>query len=78
MGRRRPIEQSLWFGVAVETGDRAQATSHGRSSAPGRFEVAGEALDVSPADAEQADVVLGAPGDELAQVQGMASRVRPR
>ena len=78
MGRRRPLEQALLFGVAVETRHRAQATSHGCSSAPTRFEVTGEALDVSPPGAEQADVVLGAPGDELAQVKGVGSRVRPR
>jgi len=35
------------------------------------LEVAGEAFDVGPAGAEQADVVLGAPGDELAQVKGI-------
>ena len=71
MGRRRPLEQALLFGVAVETRDRAEATSDSCSSAPTRFEVAGEALDVSPPGAEQAQVVLGAPGDELAQVKGI-------
>ena len=69
MGRRRPLEQAFLFGVAVEAGHRAQATSDGCPSAPTGFEVPGEALDVGPAGAEQAQVVLGAPGDELAQVQ---------
>ena len=69
MRRRRPLEQALLFGVAVEAGDRAEPTSDRRPSAPTGFEVAGEALDVGPAGAEQAQVVLGAPGDELAQVQ---------
>jgi hypothetical protein len=50
------------FGVVVEASDHAQATSHGCSSAPTRFEVTGEALDVGPAGAEQTQVVLGAPG----------------
>ena len=36
-----------------------------------RFKVAGEAFDVGPASAEQADVVVAAPCDELAQVQGV-------
>jgi hypothetical protein len=46
------------------TGDR-------RPSPASSFEVAGEALDDGPSHGEQAQVVLGAPGDELAQVQGV-------
>jgi hypothetical protein len=67
MGCWRPLEQALLFGVAVETRDGAEATSDGCSGAPTRFEVTGEALDVSPPGAEQAHVVLDAPGEELAR-----------
>ncbi len=35
------------------------------------LEVAGEALDVGTADVEQAHVAVLAPGDELAQVEGV-------
>jgi hypothetical protein len=69
MRRRRPLEESFLLGVPVEAGDRAEPTGDRRPSAPSGFEVAGEALDVCPADGEQAQVMLVAPGDELAQIQ---------
>ena len=74
VGRRGPFEQSLLFGVAVEAGDRAQPAGDCRARTATCFEVAGEALDVCATRREQADVVFPAPGDELAQVQGIGRR----
>ena len=71
VGRRGPFEQPLLLHVAVEAGHGAQATGDGRPRPSPGLEVAGEALDVRTAGGEQADVVLLAPGDELAQVQGV-------
>ncbi len=71
MGRRGPFEQPLLFGVAVEAGDGAEPAGDWRPGPSPGLEVAGEALDVGPARCEQADLVLLAPGDELAQVQGV-------
>jgi hypothetical protein len=59
----------LLDGVAVESGDRAQPAGHRRPCSSSGFQVTGEALDVSPAGAEQADFVLAAPARELAQIQ---------
>ena len=55
--------------VFVEPGHRAQPPGDGGAGAPFGFQVAGEALDVGPADGEQRQGVGAAPGGELAQVQ---------
>jgi hypothetical protein len=65
------LDHALFFGVAVEPADRAQAAGDGRSRLAVDFQVAGEAFDIHPADVEQATAVLQAPGGELAQVQGV-------
>jgi hypothetical protein len=71
MSRGRPLEEAFLFGVAVEARHRAQTTCHCRPGTPASLEVPSEALDVSPARREQPQVVLLAPGDELAKVQGI-------
>ena len=71
VSRRRALDQPFLLGVAIEAGNRAQPTSDGRPSTTTSLEIAGEALDVRPADGEQPPVVLLAPGDELAQVHGV-------
>jgi hypothetical protein len=71
MSRGRPLQQAFLLGVAVEARHRAQTACHCRQGASTGFEVSREALDVSPAHAEQAEAALLAPGDELAQIQGV-------
>ena len=77
VGRRRPLEQAFLFGIAVEPGHRAQPAGDRGPSASAILEVASEALDVGSARPEQADVVLLAPNDELAQVQGVGIAGQP-
>ena len=69
--RRRVLDDAFLFGVAVEADDGAQPPGDGGACLAAVLEVAGEALDVDPADVEQAPVVLPAPGGELAQVEGV-------
>jgi hypothetical protein len=71
MSRWRPLQHAFLFGVAVEARHRAQAACDRRSGTPSSLEVPTEALDVSPAHGEQAQMMLLAPGDELAQIQGV-------
>lgn len=71
VGRRRALEQPLLLGMAVEAGHCAQPTGDRCPGASAGLQVAGEGLDVRTARREQADVVLLAPGDELAQIQGI-------
>jgi hypothetical protein len=71
--RGRSLEKSFLLGVAVEAGDGAQPPGGGGASAAAFFEVAGVTLDVRAADREPAQVVGLAPGDELAQVQGVGA-----
>ena len=65
------VEEAVLFGVAVEPGHGGQASGDGGASSAQLLEVAGEALDVGTADIEQAHVVALAPGDELAEVEGV-------
>ena len=69
---RGVVEQVLLDGVRVQPGDGGQPAGDGRAGSCGGFEVAGEQLDVSAADSEQAQLPLAAPGGELAQVQGVS------
>jgi hypothetical protein len=69
MRGRGVIEQFLLDRVLVEPGHGAQAAGDGRPGAAAGLQVPGEAFDVSAAGLEQADVMLGAPAGELAQVQ---------
>ncbi len=77
MGRWRTFERPFLFGVTVEAGHRAQPTRDTRPSASPRFEIPTEALDAGPPHAEQAQVVLLAPGDELAQIEGVRLEGQP-
>jgi hypothetical protein len=63
------IEEFFFDRVAVEPRDGAQPPGDGGPGAAAGFQVAGEALDVSTASTEQAQVVLLAPACVLAQVQ---------
>jgi hypothetical protein len=56
------LEQLFLHRVLVEPGDRAQPAGNGRPGTAAGFQVAGEAFDVGAAGAEQAQVVLLAPG----------------
>jgi hypothetical protein len=48
-----------------------QPAGDGGAGSSAGFEVAGEQLDVSASNGEQAQLPLAAPGGELAQVQGV-------
>src|SRR6266487_5514277 len=65
------LKQVFLHGVAVKTGDRAQAAGDGGPGAAAGFQVPGEALYVGAAGLEQWQVVLLAPAGVLAQVQGV-------
>ncbi len=65
----RMIEQLFLHSEPVEAGHRAQAAGDGGSSPPAGFQITCEELDVSPAGAEQLELVLLAPAGELPQVQ---------
>jgi hypothetical protein len=64
-------ENPLFFGVAVEPADRAQAVGDGGARLAVVLQVASEALDINPADVEQTTTMLQTPGGELAQIQGV-------
>jgi len=66
------IQQVFLDGVAVEPGDGAQPTGDGGPGPAAGFHIARETFDVGPADLEQPQVALLAPGGELAQVQGIS------
>jgi hypothetical protein len=53
------------------------AAGNGRPGTAAGFQVAGEAFDVGAAGAEQAQLVLLAPGCVLAQVQRIRLPVKP-
>src|SRR6266516_2355138 len=63
------IQQVFLRRVAVEPGDGAQAPGEGGPGAAAGFQVMGEAFNISAVRLEQVQVVLLAPGRELAQVQ---------
>jgi len=63
------VQQVLLHRVPVEPGDSTQPAGDGGPGAAPGLQVAGEALDVRAAGLEQAQVVLVAPVDVLAQVQ---------
>jgi len=77
MNGRGSVEEAVLFGVAVEPGHRGQASGDGGPGPAELFEVAGEALDVSSADIEQAQLAALAPGDELAQIEGVGVTGQP-
>jgi hypothetical protein len=69
--RRGDRDQAFLFGVAVEAGHGAQPAGDCGPGSAERLEVAGEALDVGAARPEHGHSVFGAPGDVLAQVEGV-------
>ena len=75
---RRTVKQVFFYRVPVEPGDHAQAAGDRRPCPPFGFQVTGEALDVSTAALEQADVALAVPGGVLPQDQraGLADQAR--
>ena len=66
---RGVLDHPLLGRVAVETGDGGQTPSDRRPGPAAGLEVAGIELDVGAVDVEQAQAVLAAPGQELAQVE---------
>src|ERR1700730_3329838 len=62
-------DQPFLLGIAVEPSDGAQPAGDSRPCPTPRLEVAGEALDLEPADLEQVEAVLVAPGHELAEIE---------
>lgn len=66
----RPFN-TLFFGVAVEPGNRAQpAGNRGRCLTPG-FQLSCVRLDVGPSDIEKTQLVVVAEHDELPKIQGV-------
>ena len=78
MDCRRMGDEAFFFGVSVEAGHGAQPSGDGGRGPTPSFELTSEALDVAPADLEQPEVALIAEGDDLARIQGVGVRVRPR
>jgi len=72
------VKQVFFRRVPVEPGDRAQPAGDRCPRLAFGFQVTGEALDISAAGLEQADVGLVAPGGVLPQVQraGLAGQAR--
>jgi hypothetical protein len=62
-------EESLFNGVAVKPGDRAQAPGDGGPRPSAIFKRSGEAFNIASFNVEQLDLLVTAPGHELAQVQ---------
>jgi hypothetical protein len=65
------VDQVLLDGVPVQPGDGRQPPGDGGPGPAGCLEFSGEQFDVGPADREQAQVPVVAPGGELTQVQGV-------
>jgi hypothetical protein len=68
---RRVIQEFFLDGVPVEAGDGAQPAGDGGPGLAARFHVTAESLDVGSPRGEQVQPVLGTPGGELAQVEGV-------
>jgi hypothetical protein len=71
------LEKLLLDGVAVEAGDCAKPPGNRRASPATLLEVTAEALDVRAPCLEEVDVVLLAPGGELAQVERVSLAGEP-
>jgi hypothetical protein len=65
----RVVQQLFLDGVPVEPRHRAQAAGDGGPGPATSFQIAGEELDVGPADLEEVQLVLLAPAHELPQIQ---------
>lgn len=77
VGGRGVLDEALLLGIAVEAHDRAQAAGDGGARPALGLEVPTEALDVCSAHSEEGDVVLRAPGGELAQVEPVGVAGQP-
>jgi hypothetical protein len=75
--RRRPFDEALLFGVAVEAHDRAQPAGDTRSSPAQRLEVPAELFDVNATRTEEPDVAFCAPGTNWRRSRRYASSGRP-
>ncbi len=75
--RRRVVQELLLHGVTVEAGHGAKTTADGRPSTSLGLKLTAKALDVGSARREQVGAVAGAPGQELAQVQGVGVSGEP-
>jgi hypothetical protein len=71
MRRRRDGDETLLLGGAIEAGHGAQPSGDGGPRPAQGLEVAGEALDVGASRTEHREVMFGAPGDVLPQVEGV-------
>jgi hypothetical protein len=65
----RVVQEFFLDGVLVEPGDGAQPSGDGGAGTAVGFELAGEGLDVGPADREQCEGPGSAPAGELARVE---------
>ena len=74
---RGVLDETLFGGVAVEPGDGRKPPADGGLGLAVLLEVAGVQLDVGAVGVEQAQLAIGAPGEELAQVQGVGLAVAP-
>ena len=77
MDRRRVLQKLLLDGVAVEAGDCAKPPGTRRASRPRASRPTAKALDVRSLCLEEVDVVLLAPGGELAQVERVSLAGEP-
>ena len=76
-GGQGVLEELLLDRVLVEPGDGTQAPGDSSTGTTARFQVAGEALDVSAADGEHVKGAGAAPAGELAQVQRVCVSCQP-
>ena len=61
MDRRRVVDETFLFGIAIQTGDRAQPPGQRGPGLSFGFEMTGEALDVAPPSREQPEVMVATP-----------------
>jgi hypothetical protein len=71
------VEEFFLGRVPVEPGEGAQPAGDGGPGPAAGFQIAGEALDVRAARAEQAELMLLAPGRVLPQVQFVSLAGQP-
>src|SRR5262245_57297042 len=69
MDGRGGCDEAFFFGLAVEAGNRAQPPRDRRPRSTESLEMPAKRFDVGAARTEQANLVLGAPGDVLTQIK---------
>ena len=72
VGCRVAFEDAFGVAVPVEAAEGGESSGDGGSHASVGFHVSGEGLEVGAFDVEEPDADVGAPGDELAEVGGVA------